>query len=1118
MLKDDIPQKANRLLMFILVIFILIGIRVVILTTLQYPYYSELSKKPQYKSLIEPANRGSIVDRDNHLLAANRIQYNAAVQFDEIRTIPKIVWKKRPWRKREKIQYRKLYIERLASILGEKLHINPLYIEDMIYSNAAIFPSTPFIIKEGIDEATYYELRMLERKMPGLKAQMQAKRTYPNGKTACHVLGYMGAINGSEHFKILQEIEKLSTFLQKREEGLPEILPPNHNTVESARRRLAELKEKSYSITTSIGKAGIEKCFDTELRGYYGRKKYEVNTHGHLIRELPDSYHATPGKRFYLNLSTEMQTLAEELLAQHEIKRDQRFRIAGKNHNLIHAPWIKGGAIIAIDPKTGAILALASYPRFDPNDFIFSGSHEEKKAKQVNIAKWLETPQYIGKIWDGKCPLERELFSPLKGGYYTQTQQLDWETYLDYILSKNSQVKAALKNVSSIKVSLQIQKLCQTLIDLCDDAPFNIIIDLLYSGEKSRLSRQSTDIITLQYTQDCFLKNAEQISHIKLALDPYLLGLDYNDDKLLFLDLCRLVSPLERFSSALIEVMQDFSFSEYRRLNQAFAQIEDHLKPLIRDLYKQEDFLQWRQTHFKSYLKEMRQREKENKTYQKPYLEYLTQKEKELFTAFYDKNRWQFIAAFLSIPLPHEPTIDLYCKACTQLSFKLIQAESDFQVLRHTLKRFASDEALALLQSFATFDDLNAPLWGYYHLRHISLQNETQRELAMHFYPLSGFGYARSYAFQESAPLGSIFKIITALESLDQIYSPDRPDKLNPMTIIDNSDPKMKERAKQILGYHVDGRKITRHYRGGRLPASYKKVGKIDLQGAFEYSSNIYFSLLASDILKKPTDLTRLSRQMSLGEKTGLDLPGEVRGILPTDIVDNLTGLYALAIGQHSMVVTPIQTAVMMSTVSNGGRVLKPEMIHKIESEQHFHERNLTRQYFPYKDYLNSVGIDFPLFTETVEREKKILSHPICPSIIRQLNYPKEVKHYLFDALYRVLNGAHGSARPGAIHGLLESHIEKKQYSQTIKSMIGKTATAEILYKPCLDRAFKPIICKHIWTSAVSFRPDPATQKPNYDEPELVVIVYLKFGDFGKEAAPLAVKMIQKYRELSKDL
>ena len=81
--------------------------------------------------------------------------------------------------------------------------------------------------------------------------------------------------------------------------------------------------------------------------------------------------------------------------------------------------------------------------------------------------------------------------------------------------------------------------------------------------------------------------------------------------------------------------------------------------------------------------------------------------------------------------------------------------------------------------------------------------------------------------------------------------------------------------------------------------------------------------------------------------------------------------------------------------------------------------------------------------------------------------------------------------------------------------MIGKTSTAELLYRPNLNPSSAAQMIKYTWFGALSFSPD-APARVRYDHPELTVVIFLRFGDAGREAAPLAAQMVRKWREIRK--
>ena len=184
MTTGNIPKKANRVLHFILLAFLLILIRIWYLCIIEHESYLELSKKPQQKTSLEKPLRGTIRDRFNIPLAVNKIQYDAAICYDHIRQIPSIKRSKDAKGKTIKQYLRREYIEKLSSLLAKELELDPLDIEDFIYGKASLFPSSAFTLKEDISEKTYYYLKGLERSYVGICALKTLKRFYPQKKSA----------------------------------------------------------------------------------------------------------------------------------------------------------------------------------------------------------------------------------------------------------------------------------------------------------------------------------------------------------------------------------------------------------------------------------------------------------------------------------------------------------------------------------------------------------------------------------------------------------------------------------------------------------------------------------------------------------------------------------------------------------------------------------------------------------------------------------------------------------------------------------------------------------------------------------------------------------------------
>jgi cell division protein FtsI/penicillin-binding protein 2 len=121
-----------------------------------------------------------------------------------------------------------------------------------------------------------------------------------------------------------------------------------------------------------------------------------------------------------------------------------------------------------------------------------------------------------------------------------------------------------------------------------------------------------------------------------------------------------------------------------------------------------------------------------------------------------------------------------------------------------------------------------------------------------------------------------------------------------------------------------------------------------------------------------------------------------------------------------------------------------------------------------------------------------------------------QIRQTLLEAMDRVVWGPRGSARPTAIKALLSNPLLMRDYLALEHQMIGKTSTAEIVCNLSVNPSSPPQVYKHIWFGSIAFADAKRT------DPELVVVVFLRYGDAGKEAAPLAAQMIHKWREIKK--
>lgn len=172
------------------------------------------------------------------------------------------------------------------------------------------------VIKTGMSEDEVARFSVNQHRYPGFAIVARLARYYPFGEQLAHVLGYVGRINETE---------------------------------------LKAIDPVAYRGTTHIGKNGVEQAREEILRGKVGYQQVEVNAQGRVLRVVTDAP-PTPGHDVYLTLDVGLQKIAIEALTDHN------------------------GAIVALDPSTGDVLALVSRPSFDPNLFVNGISKDDYNA------------------------------------------------------------------------------------------------------------------------------------------------------------------------------------------------------------------------------------------------------------------------------------------------------------------------------------------------------------------------------------------------------------------------------------------------------------------------------------------------------------------------------------------------------------------------------------------------------------------------------------------------------------------------------------------------------------------------------------------------------------------
>jgi len=213
-------------------------------------------------------------------------------------------------------------------------------------------------IKLNLTEADIAKFSEQKYNFPGVKIETQMTRYYPHGDLFAHVIGYVGRINEKE---------------------------------------LQTLNKDTYAGTNLIGKIGVEKTYEDLLHGTPGYESVEADAHSNILRHLGRK-EPVRGNDLYLSIDYGLQVVAAE-------------QLVGRR-----------GAIVAMDPRTGEILALVSSPSFNPNLFVTGISHVDYSALRDN----LDQPLY-NRALQGVYP-PGSTIKPMEGLGGIHYGTVDWST------------------------------------------------------------------------------------------------------------------------------------------------------------------------------------------------------------------------------------------------------------------------------------------------------------------------------------------------------------------------------------------------------------------------------------------------------------------------------------------------------------------------------------------------------------------------------------------------------------------------------------------------------------------------------------------------------------------
>jgi penicillin-binding protein 2 len=247
-------------------------------------------------------------------------------------------------------------MEVLVPQLSRALSMDPEKLEDRLEAARGTPPHQPLKIKTDITREELAAVETRRLDLPGVVADVVIRRNYPYKNLASHLIGYLGEISPDE--------------LEKEEFA-------------------------AHKLGNLVGKYGIEQKFELELMGENGGRQIEVNAMGQKIRVL-GQVEPNPGNNLYLTLDLELQKAAEQAMAG------------------------KQGAVVAMDPRNGDILAMVSKPDFDPNLFARGIRPEDWKGISGDLAHPLQDrtiqgqypPGSVFKIIMAIAGLEEKVITP----------------------------------------------------------------------------------------------------------------------------------------------------------------------------------------------------------------------------------------------------------------------------------------------------------------------------------------------------------------------------------------------------------------------------------------------------------------------------------------------------------------------------------------------------------------------------------------------------------------------------------------------------------------------------------------------------------------------------------
>lgn len=315
---DQDPSSSRFLVMALTVAMLMtvLGGRLAWVQLVSSAGYREVATGNRIRVIETPAPRGRVLDTNGRVLAGSRDSLTVTMDWESLVDLGQAG--------------RNEVFLQVSDELGRAGHQVSVPDLERTFDRARRQALRPVAIAEDVEDGLWISLS--ERNLPGFEVTPIPIRTYPYGVSAAHVLGYVGTV--------VDEDEAVA--LNRAAPG------------------------DSYRAGTEIGRAGLERIFERQLRGTPEVRRVEVDSKNRVIRTVEITQPATPGQDLHLTLNIDLQTAAENALAEQlaAISQDPD----------TPAP---AGSFVVLDPRDGAVLVMTSFPDFDPSSFVLGLGGEE---------------------------------------------------------------------------------------------------------------------------------------------------------------------------------------------------------------------------------------------------------------------------------------------------------------------------------------------------------------------------------------------------------------------------------------------------------------------------------------------------------------------------------------------------------------------------------------------------------------------------------------------------------------------------------------------------------------------------------------------------------------------